>query len=192
VTSKTKREKPSRRPPRRGQSASGAREALGVSQRELSQLLGVSQSTIWRWEAGERDPGALGEVLFALIADSPTRARRVLQRLRAERKRGPTRRRSESSALTLTTPEPGASSKSSKLPAGLPDWPLLREKALTTTQLHELFEETATAIGSRDPARLWRRLRRKMESQGFNYEEFKILLAWRPESAPEGRRTGRR
>lgn len=30
-----------------------ARDALGLTQRQLAELLGVPQATIWRWEAGK-------------------------------------------------------------------------------------------------------------------------------------------
>lgn len=61
------------------QAARRAREALELTQVEFAALLGVPQSTVGRWEAGMRHPGAIGLALFALIEDSPTRARRVLR-----------------------------------------------------------------------------------------------------------------
>lgn len=32
------------------------RQALGLSQRELSERLGYAQNTIWSWETGRSDP----------------------------------------------------------------------------------------------------------------------------------------
>ncbi len=56
---------------------------LDLSQRAFAKLLGVPASTVNRWETGQRDPGAVGEALLALLLDNPTRAERVLRR-RAE------------------------------------------------------------------------------------------------------------
>jgi transcriptional regulator with XRE-family HTH domain len=36
-----------------------AREAMGITQQELADKLGVGQGTISRWEAGERQPPPL-------------------------------------------------------------------------------------------------------------------------------------
>ncbi len=77
-----------RRKPRevdRAQLAREAREALDLSQRELASLLGVPPATVGRWEASMRDPGAIGEALFRLILDSPTRSLRALRRASEER-----------------------------------------------------------------------------------------------------------
>jgi DNA-binding transcriptional regulator YiaG len=65
--------------------ARNAREALGLSQREFAALLGVPHATVGRWEAGMRNPGAVGEALFALILDSPRRSGRALRRRKATR-----------------------------------------------------------------------------------------------------------
>lgn len=58
-----------------------AREALGMTQVEFAALLGVPQSTVGRWEAGIRHPGAVALALFALIKADPRAARRVLESL---------------------------------------------------------------------------------------------------------------
>lgn len=62
-----------------------ARLALDLTQRAWATLLGVPQSTIYRWESGERDPGAASVALFALVLDSPRRSLRVLRKRAAER-----------------------------------------------------------------------------------------------------------
>lgn len=38
------------------------REALGLSQAALTQLLGITHLTLHRWERGQRAPGDLGHV----------------------------------------------------------------------------------------------------------------------------------
>lgn len=66
-----------------------AREALGMSQSEFAELLGVPRPTVGRWEAGMRDPGALGEALLALLIASPRTSLRVLrERQRVSHQRG--------------------------------------------------------------------------------------------------------
>lgn len=52
-----------------------------MTQREMGALLGVPTPTIGRWEAGMRDPGAIGEALARLILDAPERAAQVLSRV---------------------------------------------------------------------------------------------------------------
>ncbi len=66
----------------RARLAKDAREALGLNQAQFAGLLGVPRATPSRWEAGERDPGTLGEDLLALVLDSPVRSKKVLRQLR--------------------------------------------------------------------------------------------------------------
>lgn len=41
---------------------SKARETLGLSQTELARAMGVSQSTVWRWEEGKLRIGPLAKL----------------------------------------------------------------------------------------------------------------------------------
>lgn len=53
-----------------------AREDLGLSQRALAIVLGVPQSTIWRWESGEhpiQHPRILMLALQAVAESTPQR-----------------------------------------------------------------------------------------------------------------------
>ena len=37
------------------------REALGLTQAQLAHRIGVSHTTVWRWEAGQSSPSRLAE-----------------------------------------------------------------------------------------------------------------------------------
>lgn len=61
--------------------ARAARRALGMTQAEFASLLGVPRPTVGRWEAGMRDPGAVGECLLALVIADPEQAQQTLRKL---------------------------------------------------------------------------------------------------------------
>jgi DNA-binding transcriptional regulator YiaG len=49
------------------------RKRLGdITQAELAEMLGVNQSTIWRWENGGRKPSGPAAILLAQIAKEAT------------------------------------------------------------------------------------------------------------------------
>lgn len=50
----------------------GLREKLGWSQAQMGKELGVSQPTIWRFEAGEQTPSKSVEKLIAILESSIT------------------------------------------------------------------------------------------------------------------------
>lgn len=63
------------------------RAAIGCSQREFANLLGVRQASISRWESGKQEPCGLALSLLALISDDPRRALRTLRKLNSEEER---------------------------------------------------------------------------------------------------------
>lgn len=56
-------------PDPRGHSPLPVREALGLSQAELAQQLGVTVRAVQAWESGERTPSKLAEKAMELLSD---------------------------------------------------------------------------------------------------------------------------
>ena len=68
-----------------GERLRALRESWGLSQREFAVLLGLGSGTVNRWEAGDREPGAVAEALLVLSEAAPTKARRLLEAAQRER-----------------------------------------------------------------------------------------------------------
>ncbi len=60
----------------KGADVRSLRIALGLSQRELAERLGVAKDTVWRWEAGRNNPQRVVWPLLSALEDE-ARARRI-------------------------------------------------------------------------------------------------------------------
>jgi putative transcriptional regulator len=61
-------------------SVSGAREKLGLSQREMAVLMGVSPRTLQNWEQGHRKPGQAAKMLLRVAIKHPRAVLDVIER----------------------------------------------------------------------------------------------------------------
>ena len=58
------------------------REQVGMTQTAFSTILGISPSTLSRWERGERTPQGPARVLLHLVAREPQAVLRALEKIR--------------------------------------------------------------------------------------------------------------